>query len=82
MALKQIEDMSERELLEHAARNGVFDVVALLPLGDRRYESPEKPGRIAAIRSADQAGRYHPLDKDALPIFDVLLDPNGNVVKK
>ena len=81
-ALRQLKSKSKQEIIDHAAKAGAYDRVVLLPLGDRKYESIEEPGHIAALESLEHPGRYHPRDTDGLPIFDVLLDENGSVVEK
>lgn len=81
-AVAELNNMSEKEFRRVAASSGAFDIIEILPAGEKKYESAEEPGFIEAIRSLDHRGYYHPRDKEGFPIFDVLLDKNGSIVKK
>ena len=79
---KELNTMTEREQLISMAKSGCFDRVCLLPVGSKEYESKEEPGYIETIESLDHKDLFHPLDNEGLPIFSVLLDETGTVIKK
>ena len=75
-------DLNEKDIRRMAASSGAYDILDFLPVGEKEYESAEDPGFIAAIRSLDTPGYYHPRDEEGYPIFDVLLDKDGKLAKK
>ena len=81
-AVAELNDISDEDYRRIVAGTGAFDILELLPAGEKQYESPEDPGFIEALNSIDHPEYYHPLDKEGFPIFDVLLDKNGKLAKK
>ena len=81
-AAAELDNMSDEDFRRMAASTGAFDILELIPAGEKRYESAEDPGFIEALRAIDHPEYYHPLDKEGFPIFDVLLDKDGKLAKK
>ena len=81
-AVDELNNMSDADFRRMAASSGAFDIIELIPAGEKQYESAEDPGFIEAISSLDDPELYHPRDKEGFPIFDVLLDKNGKLAKK
>ena len=74
--------MSDEQIRQPAVTSGAYDIIAIIPAGDKGYESAERPGFIEALPSVEYRGCLHPRHKKGRPIFTVLLDKNGSIVKK
>ena len=73
-------DLSPEALKQGAAEVGAFDNVVLLPCIENSLESETDPGFIEAIPAAGIPLFYHPIKKDGLPDFDILLTQAGKQV--
>ena len=74
--------MSDEQIRQPGVNSGAYGIIAIIPAGDKRYESAERPGFIEALPSVEHRGCFHPRDKEGRPIFTLLLDKNGSIVKK
>lgn len=60
----QLNSMSDEQIRQPAVTSGAYDIIAIIPAGDKRYESAENPRFIEALPSVEHRGCSHPRHKE------------------